>query len=224
VVFRSRIQEETVANGAEFRKDLIKSVTHLIAREAKGEKYKFAMQWNIKVVSKKWFSESLERGMVLDEDLYHPSVPLEKQGVGAWNRSMEPVPAKLEEPADIPGPRPRKIRRIASTKLVDQNEGIWDDIVAKQSESIEDPESKSVGLSAAEGPSFKDCSVMQEPTPFTSDTTVAGRRGSGSRLTDDTPAEQNEGFLQDSYFFIYGFTPKQVSITYNFLFFLLTRL
>jgi BRCA1 C Terminus (BRCT) domain. len=127
------MQKTTEENGAEYRKDLTKTVTHLIARNSDGEKYKFATQWNIRVVSVKWFTDSIERGMILDEQKYHPLVPPAEQGVGAWNRSSpterEPSRRGSTTKENSLNPRPRKLRRIASTKLIDQNESIWGDIV-----------------------------------------------------------------------------------------------
>ena len=71
-------------NGAHYEGNLTKSVTHLIAARTFGAKYDRARQWGIKIVSRKWFDDSIERGMVLEESLYDPILPLEEQGKGAW--------------------------------------------------------------------------------------------------------------------------------------------
>lgn len=129
MAFREYAQAITVSNGGEFRKDLTKRVTHLVALNTEGQKYKFATQWNIKVVSVKWFMDSIDRGMALEETRYHPNLPEEQQGVGAWNRKLPPVKEKSQNSENSSNPRPRKLRRIASAKLGGQNEGIWGDIV-----------------------------------------------------------------------------------------------
>lgn len=115
-------------NGGRFRRDLTKNATHLIARTAEGQKYKFAIQWGVPVVSIKWLEDSLERGMVLDESLYDPLLPPAQQGVGAWKRLAPSIPEKRSNPS-TGATKTRKLRRVASTKLGSQNEGLWSDII-----------------------------------------------------------------------------------------------
>ncbi|RHZ68054.1 hypothetical protein CDV55_104983 [Aspergillus turcosus] len=214
MAYRNYIQETAVSHGADFRKDLTKSVTHLIARNTEGDKYKFATQWNIKVVTMKWFTDSIERGMVLDETLYHPLLPQEQQGVGAWNRTAPPAKEKAAEAENSSNPRPRKLRRIASTKLVDQNEGIWGAIVGSGFENNElrrstNSQPKSDNLTSSE--IARKASVVQEVKSFASETTFAEGQGSRQDTSEVRPANNN-GFLDGCYFFIYGFSPKQTSV------------
>jgi DNA replication regulator DPB11 len=209
VTLRNYIQETAVTNGADFKKDLTKSVTHLIAREANGQKYKFATQWNIKVVSIKWFDESLERGMILDESLYQPLVPFEKQGIGAWSRCISPAPAKQKGPESVSDLRPRKLRRIASAKLGGQNEGIWNDIVGKPFDNIERLGSDDNGQNTVDQYSAKARPAMQDTISFASETTVAGRQEYSNENS------RHGGFLQNCNFLVHGFNPKQVC-TYAF--------
>ncbi|KAJ9365999.1 nucleotide excision repair factor [Paecilomyces variotii] len=212
LAFRNHIQNTATANGADFRKDLTKSVTHLIAREAEGQKYKFATQWNIKVVSVKWFTDSLDRGMILEETLYHPLTPTEKQGIGAWNRSV-PAPAdKRSEHTDSSNPRPRKLRRIASTKLGDQNEGIWGDIMGRGFDTSDEAQTETNQRSVDDLPPIKARSVIQEAKSFASETTVAGRLEPRSQSSNANPSEKQRGFLDNCYFFIHGFSSKQTSV------------
>ncbi|KAJ5757504.1 uncharacterized protein N7511_006198 [Penicillium nucicola] len=217
--FRSYMQKTTEENGAEYRKDLTKSVTHLIARNSEGEKYKFATQWNIKVVSVKWFTDSIERGMILGEERYHPLVPPAEQGLGSWNRTapMEREPSKKDNPAtneNPMNPRPRKLRRIASTKLVDQNESIWGDIVGTGFDNIQANGPRTTPhRRGSEGPK----PVIQAYQSFASETTF-----SENMETSQKPAKpsKDNGFLHETYFFIKGFSTKQTSVlrdhlTYN---------
>lgn len=202
-----------VENGAEFRKDLTKSVTHLVSRNTEGEKYKFATQWNIKVVTVKWFHDCLERGMILDEDKYHPTLPLEEQGVGAWDRTI-PMSAKVQLGKGRPAandsssnPRPRKkLRRTASTKLIGQNENIWGDIIGAgfANEVAESRNNQSERPDTERPKPF-----IQAAKSFASETTF--NETMEHRLPPETSAKIPQGFLDGCYFYIHGFTPKQVS-------------
>ena len=208
VAFRNHIQDVANANGAEFKKDLTKSVTHLIARNTDGQKYKFATQWNIKVVTVKWFNESLERGMVLEENLYHPLQPEEQQGVGAWNRSIPTVKAKASEKENPPNHRPRKLRRVASAKLGDQNEGIWGDIVGMGFENGDSGRSTSSQQKGGSQKLTRRESIVQEARSFASETTFA--EAQGSRQQSHEATSDGDGFLHDCFFLVYGFSSKQV--------------
>ena len=204
------MQKTTEENGAEYRKDLTKTVTHLIARNPDGEKYKFATKWNIRVVSMKWFTDSIERGMILDEQKYHPLIPAAEQGVGAWDRSApterEPSRRDITTEENSLNPRPRKLRRIASTKLVDQNESIWGDIVGTGFDNNEtagprkSPQGQ--GLPEASKP------VIQAYQSFASETTFS--ESTQSRLPLPAAPAKDNGFLHTTYFFINGFSSKQV--------------
>lgn len=198
-------------NGAVFRKDLTKSVTHLIARNTEGEKYRFATQWNIKVVTVKWFHDCLERGMILDEEKYHPLLPLEEQGVGAWNRSLPAARVQVgrERTAsnDSPSnPRPRKkLCRTASTKLVGQNENIWGEIIGAGflNETTEPANGET------EEPDYqKPKPVIQAAKSFASETTFNENL---DNRQPEVPARVPKGFLDGCFFFIHGFSSKQVS-------------
>ncbi|QQK40420.1 BRCT [Penicillium digitatum] len=218
--FRAYMQKTTEENGAEYRKDLTKTVTHLIARNSEGEKYKFATQWNIKVVSVKWFTDSIERGMILDEQKYHPLMPPTEQGIGAWNRSSpterEPLRRDSTTKENSLNPRPRKLRRIASTKLVDQNESIWGDIVGTGFDNNETtgPQRNTHGHEPPEASK----PVIQAYQSFASETTFS--ESTQSRLPRPAAPSKDHGFLHATYFFINGFTSKQSKVlrehlTYN---------
>lgn len=211
--FRDRLRELVEGNGGEFRRDLTRSVTHLVAREAEGQKFRFASLWDIKAVSIKWLVDSVERGMALEETLYHPSLPQERQGVGAWNRVVG-RPGVLEKrarsmaAASASGAqRPRKLRRVASVKLGDQTEGIWTDIVGND-QSVDG--SMSMGPPAVPGASSRP--VIQEAKSFASDTTLFDRQGSASESVQVQQTEQPRGMWHESRFVIHGFTAKQVRV------------
>lgn len=119
------------ANGASYHGDLTKDVTHLIAAVPDGKKYLAARDWKLTIVSKKWFEESLERGMALDESLYDPVRPIEEQGRNAFRlRPRSPVNKRVRESEAVPAPEPskKKLRRSASSRLESQSQDMWQDI------------------------------------------------------------------------------------------------
>ncbi|PGH27660.1 hypothetical protein AJ80_00674 [Polytolypa hystricis UAMH7299] len=215
MAFRTHVQQTVTAHGAEFRRDLTKSATHLIARTAEGEKYKFAKLWNISVVSVKWLEDCLERGMVLEEILYDPSLPPEQQGIGAWNRSAAVAPVKRQEQSVPNAQRTRKLRRVASTKLGDHQEDIWTDIVGgdslasfRQSDSEQRHEVQS---------GFRPRLIVQETKSFASETTLADRHGAPSQempppAARGVTAEIPRGLWFGCRFLINGFSQNQTRI------------
>jgi DNA replication regulator DPB11 len=88
----------------------------------------------MKIVSLEWFEQSLERGMVLEEALYNPTLPAEERGKDAWVRIEHPSPALGKRTRDAEQPQPlnpnrRKLRRAASTKLGIQGDALWAEII-----------------------------------------------------------------------------------------------
>jgi hypothetical protein len=142
---RRSIQQTVDANGAEYHGDLTRSVTHLIAATPSGKKYEHALNWRMKIVSLEWFEQSLERGMVLDEVLYNPTMPVQERGQGAWDRRLPTSPAlgkrtRDAEPSQALNPFRRKLRRSASTKLGSQSYALWAGITAASLERQQDGE------------------------------------------------------------------------------------
>lgn len=80
---REKVGNIVRLNGASYHPDLTKSVSHLIAAIPSGNKYDFARNTGISIVTVEWLYDSLERGMALDESFYHPELPQEMIGVGA---------------------------------------------------------------------------------------------------------------------------------------------
>lgn len=131
--FRNELAKNVVKNGGQYTGDLTKDVTHLIAFTPEGKKYEYAQMWKLKIVSIKWYKDTLDRGMQLDEEKYHPTILPEHQGVGAWNR-QDSSSAKVgkrqrsDEPAQQAS---RKLRRTASAKFGSQQNDMWNDIVGQ---------------------------------------------------------------------------------------------
>ena len=162
--FRAQLQKNVTDNGGIYTGDLTKDVTHLIAAKPEGKKYEYGIQWQTKVVSLKWYKDTLNRGMQLDESFYHPTVSVAEQGVGAWNRKTRasPQPGKRTREENAGPEPPRKLRRTASARLGSQSQDVWSDIVGAGFEAQDDsrpPLKPSVSMPAlrrtnqlAEGP------------------------------------------------------------------------
>lgn len=88
----------------------------------------------MKIVSLEWFEQSIERGMVLDERLYNPTMPVEQRGEGAWDRKLPSLALgkriRNAEQAPSLNSFRRKLRRSASTKMGSQSEALWAGITA----------------------------------------------------------------------------------------------
>ena len=128
--YRKILEDQIMNNGGEYRGNLTKDITHLIAKEAFGQKYSYASQWNVKIVSVEWLDQSLERGMILEESLYHLALPIVERGKNAWIRrtpSLTLLGKRVRDQGSGPG-NARKLRRTASVKLSSQNLGLWADI------------------------------------------------------------------------------------------------
>ncbi|KAI7285583.1 hypothetical protein KC345_g1685 [Hortaea werneckii] len=127
---RTALQRSIEANGGEYHPDLTKAVTHLIAKSASGAKYTHAKQWGVGVVSLKWYEDSLQRGLALDEALYDPVLAEEEQGRGAFKTAPKARPTSAKRARDSESQRAedtgkRKMRRTASTRLHSQSQDMW---------------------------------------------------------------------------------------------------
>ncbi|KZF26720.1 hypothetical protein L228DRAFT_279888 [Xylona heveae TC161] len=223
---RQALIDAIINNGAAYHGDLTKAVTHLIAYTPEGKKYQYATEWGLRVVAREWLSDSLERGMRLDENLYHPLIPEAARGEGAWVREPKsPFNAKKRVRRDAGEmalePGRRKLRRTASTKLGSQNEGIWNDIVGaaapvkevvKNEWEEDDPSPLPDGRTLSFGrASFRSDAVDPEP-PKTiasrSFPTISG--GQGEQV--QSPGGTDSGMLHGLRFCIHGFNQRKAAI------------
>jgi DNA replication regulator DPB11 len=211
VTFRAQLQEAISAHGGEYRGDLTKEVTHLIAYTPEGKKYQYATQWEIKVVGLAWLKDSLDRRMILEEALYHPNIPKDKQGVGAWNRRAVAeiqIGKRTRDEEAVPD-MPRKLRRTASAKLGSQTESMWGEIItgAQGEESAkDDPLRPSRAL-----PVLK--SAVLEPKSFATDSTGTGddtRNLVTRKPAKSGPLPIRSGIFADFRFALHAFTQKEV--------------
>lgn len=130
LVYRKNLEDLINDNGGDYRGNLTRDVTHLIAKEPSGAKYNYAGQWGIKTVAVEWLEQSLERGMTLDETLYNLLLQPSERGRNAWIRksfSTTSLGKRAREDEAIL-PNARKLRRTASTRLSSHNDGLWSEI------------------------------------------------------------------------------------------------
>lgn len=211
--FRNELARNIAKHGGQYTGDLTKDVTHLIAFTPQGKKYEYAGTWGIKVVSLKWYKDTLDRGMQLDETLYHPAMPPEQQGRGAWNR-QSPGSSRLgkrqrtEPVAQEPS---RKLRRAASARFGGQQNDMWNDIVGNP--PTDDADGPSTKLRATRSMSNvkqdtdlhtkpelntnEPASVQVQPSDQDSHSTVQGHQG---------------GFLTGKHFAQKGFDEPRKSL------------
>jgi hypothetical protein len=154
--------------------------------------------------------------MILDESLYDPLIPEDKQGVGAWNRIVATYPEKRPNLANSIVQRPRKLRRIASAKLGSQNEGIWPDIVGKGIKISAEAEMKNhqqiVDIPSIANPRH----ALQEVKSFASETTLTEALDTVTQKIPQ-PLSQNgdvhrRSLWSGSCFYISGFSSSEVRI------------
>lgn len=216
VTFRSQLQEAIESNGGIYKGDLTKSVTHLVAKTAEGKKYQYAQQWQITTVSLKWFKDSLERGLVLEESVYHPTLPSEEQGKGAWNRkpaNQSHLGKRSREPDSAPI-APRKLRRTTSARLGSQSDAMWGDIVGNNQIKAEPEEREPLRQTK----SMSDINVMvQQSRSFATDTTTTHREPSVSENQNHIAIVEKRGILDGCVFVVAGFGQKQVTDLYNWI-------
>lgn len=154
--------------------------------------------------------------MILEEDLYNPLNPDGEQGIGAWNRPLPEATKKRSKAAEPALRRPRKLRRTASTKLSGQAEGLWSDIVGKNSEPAgPSANEKNMGSFSMEPPAAPEQPV-QAPKSLASETTAFETRDPVTQETtqdfsqDGPNPARNSGIFSSCRFFICGFSEKKV--------------
>ncbi|KAI9829560.1 MAG: hypothetical protein M1826_005605 [Phylliscum demangeonii] len=221
---RQRLATLIAENGAEYHSALVKEVTHLVAKQPEGRKYRHAKGRGMKVVAFEWLRDSVERGMVLDEALYDPLTPQEERGKNAWKREAATALAlgKRSRAGEGTGGDKlsgrRKLRRTASRKLESQNSAIWGEIVGDHA----DPTSlrESVG---AWKPTVDDVSKEQlgvgpeDEMPPRVDVNASVHVGDDRPIDADevlqrVPRIEKRGIFAYKRFYLQGFDGKQTRI------------
>lgn len=114
--------------------------------------------WGLSCVSLEWLTDSMKRGLALDESLYDPILPKDQRGKGAFKAlpaETTPLGKRLRQATGDDGEGRRKLRRTASTKLGSQSSAIWNDITTgsfalKQEEDDSWQDQKPDGLTSNE--------------------------------------------------------------------------
>ncbi len=221
VAYRKELEDLIKRNGGKYRGNLTKDVTHLIAKEPSGTKYTYAGDWGINTVSIEWLTQSLERGMILEEKLYNLLLPASERGQNAWIRRTVSTSSlgKRVRAEEAPPKRSRKLRRTASAKLSSQNIGLWTDIVSGGTEAGDTKLGE-----------WDDQQTAERPDLVNVKTKVSGRHSSEKEITKESPKSkfpdpnalgsnssfsqsrigQRGGLFKGHKFFVHGFTERQV--------------
>lgn len=221
VEYRKDLEDLVNCNGGQYRGNLTKDVTHLIAKVPSGNKYKYAMEWGIKVVGVEWLVQSLERGMILDETLYNLQLAASERGHNAWIRksaSTTSLGKRARDEDDAPR-RSRKLRRTASAKLSSQNMGLWTDIVGggtevanKKTDEWDDQQrdhNLNGGIVRAESVGRDRTNGINKPRNLESPSFDQDTSDMKNKLIQPRPG-QKEGLFQGKKFFLHGFNERQV--------------
>ncbi len=218
MTYRKELEDLINDNGGQYRGNLTKEVTHLIAKVPSGPKYTYAGEWGIKIVSIEWLMQSIERGMILEENLFHLHLPPSERGRNAWIRKTGSASPLGKRARDDAGPtQSRKLRRTASAKLNNQTNGLWTDIVAagadNQTSISSEWDDEQTGIASRDG--ILKPGVERRPTADPSMPKV------GTQLQDEGDTHKKAtldlsipwkraGMFQGKTFFLHGFKEKQV--------------
>lgn len=162
-----------------------------------------ARHWNTHIIAPQWVTDSIQRGMILDERCYDPHLAPEDIGKGAWVKRdlrRKSLGKRLREAATAQGESGRrKLRKTASMKLSSQRENMWGQILGQQ------PSTNQSGVSAQ----------TEEPTqPLPSDSMLRRQSEAASRapevLDSFAGAGNSDTVFASCYFYIYEFPSQHV--------------
>ncbi len=213
VAYRKGMESTVNTSGGEYRANLTQDITHLIAKEPFGNKYKYAMEWGIKTVSIEWMEQSLERGMILDESLYKPSLPTSERGRNAWVREPTSRTSLGKRPPvdDLGAQNSRKLRRTASVKLEKHNSGLWTDIVTREpgQHAINNDSWEEIERPAEGADRISDESVDAGVEPRAHNLQEAGRPTPRLDIFQEK-SQHEEKMFWETLFVLHGFDEKKV--------------
>ena len=201
-------------NGGEYRGNLTKDITHLIAKEPSGNKYSYAGQWGIKTVSIEWMQHSLERGMILDEASYSLLLPPSERGRNAWIRRAVSTTSLGKRPREggLVRTNSRKLRRTASARLSSENSGMWSNIVGEIVKQEEVPSDKWQDREDRPSPH----KVKDNPATILQTSGEQrfqdGRDSAPEMIAVQRNDIQKRGIFQGKAFILYKFNEKKVCI------------
>ncbi|KAF4119795.1 BRCA1 C Terminus (BRCT) domain [Geosmithia morbida] len=210
---RDEIVEKIMAGGGRHTDDLTRRCTHLIVNKPEGKKFTAARSWNIRAVTLAWLEQSVQRGMILEEDKFDPLLPVEEQGVGAWVKRdfRRPSLGKRARSTASVGAEEgtRKLRKTASMKLSSQRNNLWGDILGR-SDSRDYSFVKENERRADEEPTQP---IKQEQD---GDGPAATREAAAAAAVPANPRamlqSEKEGIFSDCIFYIHGFTQQRTTV------------
>ncbi|KAI0127751.1 BRCT domain-containing protein [Xylariales sp. AK1849] len=203
---RHYIEDTVKANGGNYIGDLSRRVTHLIVCKPEGKKYQAAKNWNIRTVSLEWLTDSVSRGMILEETCYDPILPKDQRGKGAvMKKEMKRVTLgkRLRDAEDGASAPPeegrRKLRKTASLRINGQGNNLWGDVFRQSSANLSRPglEQKSASLSHIAPVAESLVSANAEPSlPHPS----------------EDQSQVDGGIFSKCRFFVYGFPQQRTDV------------
>ncbi|KAH6839416.1 hypothetical protein B0I37DRAFT_332097 [Chaetomium sp. MPI-CAGE-AT-0009] len=217
---RERIINTIEANGGLYTGDLMKQVTHLIVFKPEGRKYHAAKNWGVATVSVEWVTQSVERGLILDEKLFDPVLPPHERGVGAWNKQrarLSSLGKRLRENNAAKEEGKRKLRKTASMKLNSQRDNLWGDILGKPQAPEPAPAPAAVPQQVAANRETLPLAHITQPTQPTQPTQLASARShdtQGSKLSSLGVPADNAVFASCC-FYVHGFSAQKTEILVN---------
>ncbi|KAJ8110506.1 hypothetical protein ONZ43_g5852 [Nemania bipapillata] len=193
---RAMIEDKVKTNGGDYVADLSRRVTHLIVYKPEGKKYSAARKWDIRCVSVEWLHDSVERGMILNEECYDPTLPPEERGKGAWTRrdlGRISLGKRVRDDSivSIEGGR-RKLRKSATGDLSRQDD------VNRESSAPAAPDTTNPETSVPETSRPIGQSIPEPPTDR------------------EWPALR-KGVFSGCRFFVHGFPPSKEQVLFGFL-------
>lgn len=215
------IEDKVKANGGEYVADLTRHVTHLIVAKPEGKKYSAARRWDVRCVSIEWLHDSVERGMILDEECYDPTLPPEERGKGAWlRRDLHRISlgkrAREESIVSAEGAR-RKLRKSASMRMNSQSNSIWGDILNQSAGDLSRPDGAPRESSAPAAPATSDSGTTTEAVTSATETPQPTVQPLAPPPRDRNWPALRKGVFAGCRFFVHGFPASKEQILFGFL-------
>ena len=202
VTERTALQDRITSNGGIYTPDLTRMCNHLVVAKPEGKKYKAAKNWKLKTVSLEWLIQSTDRGMILDDKYFDPTLPSEDRGKGAQittDISFSKRPRAVDSFAETEG-RQRKLRKTASMKLSSQRNSFLGDLLAQ----------KPKAQPAVQTDDWEDIAApVHHPE--------ADKAKPDARADKAPPAlvDADKGIFSASYFYVHGFQKQKEDIVSN---------
>jgi DNA replication regulator DPB11 len=161
-----------------------------------------------------WLDDSIERGMVLEESLYDPTLALEERGRNAWNRqALEIITQgkrqREEKPTEVVSQNKRKIRRTVSVRLGSQQGNMWAEMTSASSAQGKHDEWQPTEFNSVLGaiPTNIDSgseAVTPDPTTKPPKTMIS--------QAEPTDGSQARGVFHGNLVYVHGFTGPKLEI------------